>query len=144
MITITWNNAAKKAAGMAALAAKVGTAHTHDWGEAIALRGEQTVRDVIDMGGMNPTKKGGPRILSGDMFASAESRGAYGVGSAFIRAGFGINTTTPTHTLFQEGGTRTGIPAMLAIPEVAKAMEVEATDSGMRMLAHIRADWNAI
>lgn len=139
---ITWDNAAEKAAGMAALAAAVGTKHTYDWADDVAQVGEDSIRETIQDGGVVPTKKGGPRIKSGSMFASVSSRAYAGGGNGHATAGF--LDGPPPHTIWQEGGTSRGIPPMVAVPMAAIKMEIAADTLGLVMLADIAGEWNAI
>lgn len=144
MITIVWTNAQQKAAGMGALAGRIATTHTRRWGEGVGKEGAQRVREVIQSGGMNPTKKGGPRIKSGDMIGSADHKVDGGGGSVLVTAGLGANGGTPPQSVWQEGGTRRGISPMLAIPEAAIRMETATQDHGMKMLTAIRGEWDSI
>lgn len=141
---IVWLNNLQVAAGMAALGARVATVHTFEWGEDVALKGEQTIRDVIDAGGMNPTKKGGPRIKTGEMYSAVDSETIIDGGGADVFAGIGWNKVVPKQAIFQEGGTRRGITPMEAIPMAGLEMETEIMNSGTRMLGQIKAEWNTI
>lgn len=141
---ITWTNAHLVAAGVGRLAGAVETRHVQNWGDDVGRSGTKAIQRVIQAGGMNPTKKGGPRIKSGEMFNSAEDKTISGGGVAFVRAGYGIDTTTPRHTLWQEGGTRRGITPMLSIVQAELEMEKEMAESGDRMLMKIRTEWDAI
>lgn len=143
-MAIIWLNITEKAAGMNALAARVGTVHIHDWTEDVAEAGSDRVREVITLGGMTPTKKGGPRIKSGSMIASVDNNVSAGGGLGFAQAGFGVKGGTPAHTKWQEHGTSRGIPAMMAIPQAQIRMDKEATDAGERMMARIAGEWDAI
>ena len=141
---ITWDNAHQKAAGMFDLANEVEHRHVFEWGEDVALKGEQTIRDVIDAGGMNPTKKGGPRIKTGTMYSSVDSETRVAGGVASVFAGIGWNKVVPLHAIFQEGGTYRGITPMEALPMAMLEMATEIDSAGERMLGRIHADWNMI
>lgn len=144
MVIITWDNVGAIASGINSLSQRVGTTHPHRWGEDVGRKGHETIKDVINAGGMNPTKKGGPRILSGDMISSSGFKSVTSGGTSFVEAGYGFNGSTPLQTFFQEDGTRRGITPMWSIPMTALEMENEMLDSGERMLARIAAEWNAI
>ena len=139
---ITWDNAAEKAAGIAALAARVGTEHIYQWTDRVANEGEESVIRTVNNGGVIATKKGGPRIKSGAMIGSANSRVVAGGGMGEATAGF--LDGPPAHTIWQEGGTSRGIPPMLAIPMLNIDMGIAAENYGQRMLAEIAGEWNAI
>lgn len=159
MITITWTNTHKKARNMGKLAERVGTRHAHRWGREVGFAGEESIKQSVVDQGVNKTKKGGPRILSRAMFYSANSVATTMGGTSNVLAGF--ISGAPEQTIWQERGTRgrridsvkprlsptkgrgTGIPAMLAIPEAVVAMEVEADNSGNKMLVQIAKDWDS-
>lgn len=141
---ITFDNAQAKAAGMGALAARVGTVHARNWGNAVAKKGEKTIQDVIMAGGMNPTKKGGPRVKSGAMYDSVDSETRVAGGVADVFAGIGWNKVPPLHALFQEGGTSRGVTPMLAIPMALMEMADEVDDAGHRTMMNIQGEWNGI
>lgn len=148
MVFITWTNTQKKATNMGRLAKRVGKQHTAKWGRQVAQVGEESVNFSVLSGGVNKTKKGGPRILSEAMINSVGERQKLSVGTATVSAGFGIDGRAPRWTIFQEEGTRSragnsGIPAMLAIPEAIENMEVEMDNAGMRMLGSIANEWNS-
>lgn len=157
MITITWTNAQKKAANMNRLAKAVGTRHAQAWGNDVAEAGKESIRYSILSGGVNQTKKGGSRILSGAMFDSTFSDAKNNGGIVSVSAGY---KRSPTWTKFQEFGTRdrrvagsledltasssgSGIPAMLSIPTAIQDMEVISDDAGMKMLWNIAKEWNS-
>lgn len=84
----------------------------------VVERAEVRMRSIIASGGINPTIKGGPRILSGAMYDSVGS-------SVFMnkrgraQGEFGFTDNAPMWTRFQEEGTRArsnnrGIAPMLA------------------------------
>jgi len=80
---------------------------------AITKDADRRMGEIILSGGINPTKKGGPRVLSGDMIGSIMSNTEIN-GRGRIQGEFGFAEDTPLWTVFQEEGTRTGIPQMLA------------------------------
>lgn len=131
MMLITWTNTQQKAAGMAKLSDRVGTHHAYDWAEDVAVAGERTIESIAreDTGLMKST-----------VGSSHTAMGGVGV----AEAGYGIYKSHPFYTKFQEHGTRHGIKPMLSIPQGAKAMEIAAQDSGMKMLGSIAKEWNAI
>lgn len=89
------------------------------------------MKEIIDSGGVNKTKKGGARIgETGDMRAAVMSGQDVGATNGRITGGFGFSDSAPFYTKFQERGTGsngpkgrtgsggfTGIPAMLAYAE---------------------------
>lgn len=145
---ISWTNAGQKAAGMHALAARVGKVHVGQWTEDVAEAGEREVKRTIQSGGVMATKKGGPRIKSGSMIgAVAKQVEVFGDGSGNAIAGWPDGG--PLHTKFQEHGTRakgapSGVPPMLAIPMAQIRMSMEIPVAGTNMLANIAREWDAI
>lgn len=73
------------------------------------------MRNIIMSGGINPTKKGGPRVKSGRMINSVQGV-AFLNGRARVQGKFGFSDSAPIWTKWQEKGTTKGsrIPAMLA------------------------------
>lgn len=140
---ITWDDIPAKNVGIGLLAHRVATTHPHEWGEDVGRVGEQAVKDVIDAGGMNPTKKGGPRRLTDEMFDDTGFRTSTSGGTSFVEVGYGYGST-PDHRIFQEGGTRRGITPMMSIPMAALEMGTEGANAGARMLTKIMAEWNAL
>lgn len=132
MIIITWDNAAQKAGGMHALSGRVQTHHAYEWAEDVADAGEKTIESIAreDTG-----------VMKGSVGSQATAMGGVGVAVA----GYGVGGyAAPFYTKFQEHGTSHGIQAMLSVPAGAIAMETAADTSGMKMLANIAAEWNAI
>ena len=149
MITIVWKNTQQKAAGMMALADQARAIHVPEWARKVSLAGQLSMNESVFNGGQNKTRKGGPRILSGAMLESISGQVSHFGADATATAGFGVNESTPKWTKWQEGGTppragNRGIPAMMAIPLAAMAMETEMDNAGMQMLSRIRKGWNAI
>ena len=139
-MTIVWVNAQEKAAGMGALAQAVGERHIYEWAEDVSLRGEDAIRDRIMDGG--DTKKGGPRYLTGQMYAAAQSRtDMAGAGTAYAESGY---FSEPYWTKYQELGTSRGVKALNAMEFAERAMEKGMDDAGVRMLQRIEGEWNAI
>lgn len=156
---ITWTNAAQKAAGMGLLSQRVATHHLGEWGDDVAEKGEKTFQDVVKAGGMNTTKKGGPRVKSGEMLNSIGKLTRSMGGNMVARAGFGVGKgSTPHYTKYQEGGTYgnrmfpdsattavgSGIPPMMAVAMAKMEMATETTNSGMKMLGKIKGEWDVI
>lgn len=157
-VHIVWNNAQAKANGMAKLAKRIEKVHVPRWADAVADAGEEQAKYTVLSGGVNPTKKGGPRVETGAMFDSLDGRKTLKGASAQVRVGF---FSPPKHTLWQERGTRSnrnddtdprpvptpnkggGIPAMLAIPAAKQEMETEIDNSGSAMLRRIAYEWNS-
>jgi len=131
MIIVTFDNAAQKAAGMHALAERVGNHHVQQWAEDVAEAGETTIQGIA-------------RVDTGAMKGSVSSRATGGGGSGFAEAGYGVGGSAPFYTKFQEYGTRHGITPMESLIAGEMAMEVAADNSGLKMLANIAAEWNAI
>lgn len=131
MMIITWTNAQKKAAGMSKLAGRVETHHTYDWAEDVATAGERTISDIA-------------RVDTGWMQSSVGKVATAMGGVGVAEAGYGLAQAHPFYTKFQEYGTRHGITPMLSIPAGKQSMEIAAQDDGMRMLARIAGEWNAI
>lgn len=148
MITITWNNTAKKAKHMGAFADRVATVHTHKWGRDVADVGEKAYVDAVESGGVNPTQKGGSRIKSGKMLGSIGERtkDEYGISRPLV--GFGLSGRAPRWTKFQEHGTRAregnqGIAAMMAYALAEIEMDIEADEAGTRMLTKAAKEWDS-
>lgn len=145
---ITWTNAAQKAAGISALAARVGTTHVRQWTEDVAEAGEREVKNTIMSGGVIATKKGGPRVKTGAMLGAVSKQvEVFGDGSGNAIAGWPDGG--PMHTVFQEHGTRSkgapsGVPPMMAIPMAQIRMSMEIPVAGTNMLANIAREWDAI
>lgn len=131
MITITWTNAQQKAAGMSALADRVGTHHAYDWAEDVATAGERTIDSIA-------------REDTGWMRSSVGKMSTVMAGVGVAEAGYGIQKAHPFYTKFQEYGTRHGIKPMNSLIAGIEAMKVEADDAGFRMLGRIAAEWNSI
>lgn len=132
MITITWTNTQQKAAGMSLLADRVGTHHVLDWTKDVADVGWKTIDDIA---------REDTSVMRSTVTKMVTAHG----GSGTATAGYGVaGPEAPFYTEYQEDGTKHGIKAMLSIPQGAKAMEVEASDAGMRMLGRIRTEWNSI
>lgn len=85
----------------------------------------ERMHDVINAGGMNATKKGGARILSGKMIDSAQGR-AWLNGRNRAQGEFGF-VDPPDWTEFQESGTRYIAP-MWAYAEAHEAAVVELSN----------------
>lgn len=140
---ITWDNAAQKAAGMSALSARVGSAHVLDWAADVAEDGAEQVKDTIQSGGVISTKKGGPRIKSGQMIGTvAPKTELFGDGSALAHAGW--PNGGPDHTIWQEKGTSRGIPPMMSLEMSKIRMSMALPVRGVDMLTRIKGEWNAI
>lgn len=132
MITITFDNAAEKAAGIGALAGRVATVHTHDWAEGVAQAGETSIRGIarVDTG-----------IMQGSIGSFATAAGGVGV----AEAGYGVQSYNPPfYTKFQEFGTRHGITPMQSVIGGVLAMGKEIHDGGDKMMMRIAAEWDAI
>ena len=143
-MTIKWVNIQEKNAGIHALASRVSTTHLFKWGEDVGRSGDRTIKEVIQAGGMNPTKKGGPRILRGGMIGSSGYLVEGGGGSAVVTAGMGINGGIEDYFTYQEGGTSRGVTPMLAIPMTELEMNTEMEDADRRMMKTIQGEWDAI
>lgn len=148
MITITWNNTAKKAKHMGNLADRVGAVLTPKWGRDVAAVGEKAYVDAVESGGVNPTQKGGSRIKSGKMIGSIGERTKDEYGISRVSSGFGLDGRAPRWTKFQEYGTRAregnqGIAAMMAYTLAEIEMDIEAAESGTRMLTQIAKEWDS-
>ena len=148
MVKITWTNTHKKAKHMGSFADRVATVHTPKWGRDVADVGEKAYVDAVESGGVNPTQKGGSRIKSGKMLGSIGERTKDEYGISRPLAGFGLNGRAPRWTKFQEHGTRAregnqGIAAMMAHTLAEIEMDIEAEESGMRMLTKIAKEWDS-
>lgn len=143
-INITWDDIPAKNVGIGLLAHRVATTHPHEWGEDVGRVGEQAVKDVIDAGGMNPTKKGGPRRLTDEMYNNVGFKVSTSGGTTFVEAGYGYSGSTPLQTFFQEEGTRKGITPMLSIPMAHLEMQTEATNANTRLMTKIAVEWDAL
>ena len=148
MVKITWTNTQKKAKHMGALGDRIGTVFTHKWGRDVAVVGEKAYVDAVESGGVNPTQKGGSRIKSGKMLGSIGERTKDEYGISRASSGFGLNGRAPRWTKFQEYGTRAregnqGIAAMMARTLAEIEMDIEADESGMRMLTRIAKEWDS-
>lgn len=145
MLILTWDNLEAKVAGMQTLESNISTAHVPRWGRDVSQVGEKTIKNVIEIGGMNPTKKGGPRIKSGQMIGAVDSAVLPdGAGAVTALAAIGWNTAPPMHALYQEGGTSRGVTPMMAMPMASMEMGTAMDDTGMNMLRRIAVEWNAI
>lgn len=132
MMLITWDNAAQKAAGIAALATRVETHHTYDWADDVAKAGKDTIDGIA-------------REDTGYMRGSVSSRATAMGGVGVAEAGYGVSSyNAPFYTKFQEDGTSHGITPMFSVPAGATAMEVAALNQGVVMLTNIQGEWNAI
>lgn len=80
--------------------------------EKVVDRAADTMLQIIDNGGVNKTKKGGPRIDSGDMQESVNSN-AHLNARGRVQGEFGFIDGAPDYTVYQERGTR-HISPMLA------------------------------
>lgn len=132
MMIITFDNAAQKAAGMGALAARVGSIHAYEWADDVAKAGETTIRGIArqDTG-----------VMKGSIGSIATAAGGIGV----AEAGYGVDSYNPPfYTKFQEFGTRHGIEPMESVIGGVLAMGKAMHDSGDKMFASIAAEWNAI
>ena len=148
MITITWNNTAKKAKHMGSFAERVATVHTPKWGRDVAAVGEKAYVDAVESGGVNPTQKGGSRIKSGKMIGSIGERVKDEYGISRPSVGFGLDGRAPRWTKFQEHGTRVregnqGIAAMMAYALAEIEMDIEADEAGTRMLTKAAKEWDS-
>lgn len=99
---------------------------TLDIVDAALDKGRSRMRQIIMAGGINKTKKGGPRVKSGKMLGSVEGE-AHINGRARVQGKFGFSDDTPIWTKWQEKGTKNGprIPAMLAYNTANKEMVEE-------------------
>lgn len=162
MITITWDNVPDKVRGMGVLQWHL-PMHTLSWAEEVAQEGAREIRNIIDIGGVNPTIKGGPRIKTGGMRDAVIGRGRLPSNrAATVTAEAGWEDPGHEPTIWQERGTRKlriktanpkrkpngkiggGIPPMLSIPMAEKAMSEEMKPAGAKMLNAIRKEWDAI
>lgn len=91
--------------------------------DAALDKGRSRMRQIIMSGGMNATKKGGPRVKSGKMLSSVEGKASIN-GRARVQGQFGFSDSAPVWTKWQEKGTTTGsrIPAMLAYTTANKEL----------------------
>lgn len=98
--------------------------------DAALDKGRTRMRQIIMSGGINSTKKGGPRVKSGKMLGSIEAE-AHVNGRARIQGKFGFSDSTPEWTKWQERGTTKGsrIPAMLAYNHANKELVEELVAS---------------
>ena len=142
MVVIVWENAAQKAAGMAALAKRITPMHAIDWAETVGEIGERSFRETVEMGGVIRTKKGGPRIDTGAMIGSVDNIVTSTGSGAQVKSGF--LDGRPPWTRYQEGGTSRGVPPMLAVPQARMEMSLAAKSEGDHMLTKIQGEWNAI
>lgn len=135
---VTWFNSPNKLAAKFSMAAEEVTENVEDIVIDVLDKAQKRMVQIIDAGGINPTKKGGPRIISGDMRGAADADVSSSRGRVIGEFGF---IDAPFYTIFQERGTRRGIPPMLAF---ARAYEEAATtmqnelDSGKWFPASIR------
>lgn len=98
---------------------------------------------IIDSGGINPSAKGGPRVLSGDMRSAVIGAEDVASSRGRVTGNFGFADDAPDYTKFQEKGTNgrtsikggtndngSGIPAMLAY-ETARFAVIDTFDNLM-------------
>lgn len=83
----------------------------------------EIMRQVVMSGGEQATKKGGPRIDSGDMYNAIDGEVLVN-GRGRIQANFGFINGAPEYTIYQERGTRT-IPPMLAYAQAQERVITE-------------------
>lgn len=85
--------------------------------------GTKRMTSIINSGGINQTKKGGPRVKSGRMRASVEGVARIN-GRARVQGRFGFSADAPVWTKWQEKGTQKGprIAAMLAFTTANREM----------------------
>lgn len=77
-------------------------------------KGQDTMRQIVQAGGINKTKKGGPRILTGDMIDSIGGKVEIN-GRGRVQGEFGFIDGEPFYTIFQERGRKDGsLSSMLA------------------------------
>lgn len=119
---VTWFNGPNKAAAKFSLAADEVTDNVEGIVVDVLEKAQKRIVEIVDAGGINPTKKGGPRVRpgSGAMRASADADVTQS--RTRVTGEFGF-IDAPDYTLFQERGTRY-VPSMLAF---ARAFEEAAT-----------------
>lgn len=93
-------------------------------------KGVSRMRQIILSGGINKTKKGGPRVKSGKMLGSVEGK-ISGSSNTRVQAKFGFSDDAPAWTLWQEKGTYGGerISQMLAFTTANKELADSLVDT---------------
>jgi hypothetical protein len=95
------------------------------------------MEDIIQEGGIEPTKKGGPRIKSSAMIDSVDSDSKIN-GRGRAQGEFGFSDNTPMWTTFQErgtlggGGKNKGIAPMRAYETARQEANVEFQNLGQK------------
>jgi hypothetical protein len=85
----------------------------------ILEQAEEEMRDIVDAGGMNATKKGGPRRDSDVMYDSISSK-LFGNSRGRVQGEFGF-INGPHYAIYQEAGT-SSIASMLAFATVREGV----------------------
>ena len=126
---VTWFNGPDKAATKFSMAADEVTENVADLVLDVLDTAQKRLVEIVDAGGINQTKKGGPRIISRKMRDSADAD--VNQSRTRVTGQFGF-IDAPDYTLYQERGTKY-IPSMLAFAtafeEAASRMQNEL-DSG--------------
>lgn len=89
--------------------------NVYDIVEEATFNAAERMDDIVMEGGVNATKKGGPRVDSYAMVRSIDHTTSIN-GRGRVQGSFGFIKNAPEYTEFQEKGTRY-IPAMLAFAE---------------------------
>lgn len=128
---VTWFNGPDKAATKFSMAADEVTENVADLVLDVLDTAQKRLVQIVDAGGINPTKKGGPRVRPGSGAMRASADADVSQSRTRVTGQFGF-IDAPDYTLFQERGTRY-IPSMLAFAtafeEAASRMQNEL-DSG--------------
>lgn len=134
---VTWFNGPDQAAAKFSMAADEVTDNVEDIVVDVLDTAEKRMQQIVNAGGINPTKKGGPRRVSSDMYSSAKADVSQSRGRVIGEFGF---IDAPDYTSYQERGTKY-IASMLAFAtayqEAATRMQNEF-DSGKWFPASLR------
>lgn len=162
-VEIEWVNHHQKAAAIGRLVNRLSTVHGTRWGREVSDIGAKVVESAVMDGGVNKTKKGGPRVRTWEMHSSIDAVVEFSPKGQSISAMAGFIYSPPKWAIFQERGTlgrridsknprtspttgrsNTGIPPMLAIPLAQADMAIAAKVSGENMILNIAKEFNIL